>query len=167
MNEYNEIKMLISGMGEKTFTQLFTAEVVACSDVDCTVMLGMMELSGVKLFSIGAAGELVIKPAVGSMVTVADLSKGLQRDMCLIKVDKPELVRFEHNGLKIEFDGLAKKVEISSNGINLKDLFGSIHDMIDALTKGVLVQGSTLAVLAPTVPVDLIAFETKFKTLLK
>jgi hypothetical protein len=167
MSEYAEIKRLINIMSERPLEQMFTAEVLSCSEVDCKVMLGTMELSGVKLFSVEAGGGFLIKPAVGSMVTIADLSKGLQRDLSIVKVDKAEQILIEIDGLKIDIDGVAKKIEISSNGITLKDLFTKIQHMIDALTKGVLVQGSTLAVVAPTVPLDLIDFETQFKTLLK
>lgn len=130
---------------------LFTAEVTAVTETDCTIKIGEMEVTGVKLFSIEEAGNLLVKPVVNTMVTVADLSGGQLRDLVVIKVDKVELVKYEQDGLivlidsvnkivKVEngltmlIDGGDSKASVSNDNASLKDLFASIADILQTLT---------------------------------
>ena len=71
-----EIREKIKAIAGNQGTAFFTAEVVKVDGSTCTVEYAGSKLTGVKMFSIGAEGEFLIKPATGSMVTVADLSGG-------------------------------------------------------------------------------------------
>lgn len=167
MNDYSEIRKLIREMGDTHSSQVMVGEITSCTNTDCTVKIGSLEFSNVKLFSIEAEGELVIKPAVGSMVTVLDLSLGKMRDLMVVKVDKPELFRFKNADMTIEFDGTTGKIDITAGGISLKDLFAAVKDMIDVMSKGVLTPNSTLLVTAPTIGPLLQNFELNYKKILK
>lgn len=112
----------------------FTGEVTQVSDTDCTVQLGEMELEGVRLFSVDDAGTLLVKPKVGTKVTVADLSGGQLRDMELVKVDSPELIKYDMNGLVVAIDSTIKKIDIHNNSVSLKGLMSSMYDIISKLT---------------------------------
>ena len=62
------------------------------------------------------------------------MSRGQLRDLAIIKVDTPELVKMEFNTLKIEADGKTGKVAISASGVSLLDLFNSLVSIIKTLT---------------------------------
>lgn len=146
---------------------IFTAEVVKVNGDSCSIQYGEMELSGVKLFSIGAAGNFLIKPAIGTMVTVADLSGGNKRDMVIIKIDKVEQLKFEHNKLVFDLDGKASKIEISSKQVSLLSLFDELINIIKNLKVNVLAPNSPSATVTPDVLLLLEKFESSIKQLLK
>lgn len=113
--------------------QMFTAEVISTSSTTADVQYGEMTFTGVKLFSIAAAGGLLVQPAVGSKVTVVDMSGGEFRDLVIVKVDTAALIRFEHNGMLVEFDG-EDKMTLEANGVNLGALLENIAQIIEQLT---------------------------------
>jgi hypothetical protein len=143
----------------------FTATVTKVSDTDCSVMYGALELSGVKLFSIGDPGTFLVKPKKGSLVTVADLSQGKLRDLVIIKADKVELIKYAENGLTVEIDSVSKKVDISNNTTSLTKLMTAVYDIISKLTVSTP-NGPSGTPLPPTV-MALEKFKTDFQTLLK
>ena len=145
----------------------FTAEVVSVTDVDCTVKLADLEITGVKLFSIGAEGKNTIKPAKGSMVTVLDLSNGKLRDLCLVKVDEPEFIKFDLGGLVLELDAITGKVDISSAGISLKGLLEAMATIIEGLKVGVLSPNSISGPVSPDTLLLVNKFKLDLNTLLK
>ncbi len=139
MSGISEIKEALQHIAGGRRMQMFTAEVSASStsstssDAVVSVKYGEMVLTGVKLFSISAAGGLLVQPAVGSKVTVADMSGGEFRDLVIVKVDNPALIRFEHNGMLVEFDG-EDKMTLEANGVSLKSLLDNIAGVIEQLT---------------------------------
>ncbi|KAF0190442.1 MAG: hypothetical protein FD166_3807 [Bacteroidetes bacterium] len=159
MSDVREIREALQRIYGKSEASAFTAEVTAVSSTECSVKLGDLVIDGVKLYSIDGAGKYTIKPATGSMVTVLDLSNGKLRDLCLVKVDKPELIKFEMNGLTLELDALTKKVDVSSGAISLKSLFDSVATIIEGLKVSVLAPNSTSG---PVLP-DTIVLVNKFK----
>jgi hypothetical protein len=170
MNRIDEIKQSLTHIAGKAQTShVFTAEVVSASstssDAVVAVKYGEMILTGVKLFSIVAAGGLLVKPAVGSTVTVLDMSRGQFRDLVIIKTDTPELVRMELNGLTIEADTVAGKVAVSASGVSLKGLMQSLATIIKQLTVSTPA-GPSGTPLPPTMQA-VVQFETDFKKLLK
>lgn len=164
-SEIKEIIRDISGCTKNPV--VFTAEVVKVSGNTCSIQYGEMELSGVKLFSIGDAGNFLIKPAVGTMVTVADLSGGNKRDMVIIKIDKVEQLKFEHNKLVFDLDGKSSKIEISSKQVSLLSLFDELINIIKNLKVNVLAPNSPSATVTPDVLLLLEKFESSIKQLLK
>lgn len=144
---------------------VFTAEVVSANDATADVRFGDFIFTGVKLFSIEAAGGLLVKPKVGSTVTVLDLSEGKYRDMVIIKCDTPEQVKMEINDLKVEFDGVNGKIGMTASGKSLLDLMNSIATIIKGLT--VSTPAGPSGTPLPDTMFAVEKFETDFKQILK
>jgi len=167
MNRLEEIKASIQQIA-RTNQQLgivFTAEVVSANEATADVQFGDFIFTGVKLFSIEAAGGLLVKPKLGSTVTVLDLSEGKYRDMVIIKCDTPELVKMEINGLVVEIDGVSGKIGMKASGISLLDLMNSIASIVKGLTVSTPA-GPSGTPLPPTLQA-VNRFETDFKQFLK
>lgn len=144
---------------------VFTAEVVSANDATADVRFGDFIFTEVKLFSIEAAGGLLVKPKVGSMVTVLDLSEGKYRDLVIIKCDTPEQVKMEMNGLTLDIDGVNGKIGMKASGISLLDLMNSITTIIKGLT--VSTPAGPSGTPLPTTLQAVTQFETDFKQILK
>ncbi len=164
--EIREAIQWISSSGN-TPSAIFVAEVISSTDQDCKVRVGDMELTGVNLLSVVSEGDLLIKPAPGSMVTVIDFSRGAFRDLCVVKVDRPELIRFGHQSLAFELDGKSGKVEVSGNGVSLRSLFESLSGLIKGLKVAVLAPNAPSGTITPDTLALVTEFEMKFKQLLK
>lgn len=162
-----EIREKIKAIAGNQGTAFFTAEVVKVDGSTCTVEYAGSKLTGVKMFSIGAEGEFLIKPATGSMVTVADLSGGLKRDLCLLKIDKVEQMKLEHDGLVFDIDGKAGKIEISSKGVSLTGLLTSLADILKTLKVAVAAPNAPSGTITPDTLALVNKFETDLKRLLK
>lgn len=162
--EIREYIRQIAGAGKATGAVVFSAEVTAVTDQDCTVKLGDLELTKVRLFSQATeTGNILLKPKVGTMATV--LSDPELRDLHLIQADKITSVKFEENGLVIEYDSETKKVDIKNDQVGLKDLFQAVADIIKQLTVSTPA-GPSGPPLPPTIS-QITQFETDFKLLLK
>ncbi len=142
-----------------------TAEVTEVTDKDCTIKIGDLEIPGVLLFSTGNSGAMMIRPKKNTMVTVADLSGGELRDLVLIKVDDPEVIRYNLNGLAVEIDGVSKKVDVSNTVTSLSKLMEAIYDIISKLTVSTP-NGPSGTPLPPTIA-SLEKFKMDFQQLLK
>ncbi len=162
-----EIREKIKAIAGEQASVVFTAEVVMVDGASCTVDYGGRRFTGVKLFSIGPEGKFLIKPAPGSMVTVADLSAGLRRDLCLLKIDKIEQLKIEHEGLVFDLDGRAGKMELSSNGVSLSGLFSQLARIIKGLKVSVLSPNAPSGSPTPDTIALVQAFETDLNRLLK
>ena len=143
----------------------FTAQVTAVGEADCSVLHGAMTLSGVKLFSSGQPGKLLIKPKVGSMVTVADFSQGKLRDLTVIKADEVELIKYDQDGLTVEIDSVSKMVDIKNNTTSLSKLFASVADIISGITVSTPMGNSGTPLLPTTLLIE--KFKMDFQSLLK
>lgn len=135
MNEYRSIREKIAAIAssQQAGDLVFTARVIGVSDTDCSIEVGGITLSQVKLYSIAAAGTYLVKPKTGSTVTVLDVSRGSKRDLCVVKVDEPECIRISSNGFVVDFDCEAGKFEIKNNGASLKELFETLINIIKLL----------------------------------
>ncbi|GAB1403036.1 hypothetical protein MASR1M74_02140 [Lentimicrobium sp.] len=162
-----EIREKIKAIAGEQASVVFTAEVVMVDGASCTVDYGGRRFTGVKLFSIGPEGKFIIKPAPGSMVTVADLSAGLRRDLCLLKIDKIEQLKIEHEGLVFDIDGKAGKFEISSKGVSLTGLLTSLADILKTLKVAVLAPNAPSSTITPDTLTLVNKFETDLNRLLK
>lgn len=162
-----EIREKIKAIAGSQGMTLFTAEVVKVDGPICTVEYAGAKLTGVKIFSIGAEGKFLIKPVTGSMVTVADLSGGLKRDLCLLKIDAIEQMKIEHDGLVFGIDGKAGKFEISSKGVSLTGLLTSLADILKTLKVAVLAPNAPSSTITPDTLTLVEKFETDLKRLLK
>lgn len=165
MSEESRIREAIRSIaGKGSGSGVYTVEVTAVTDTDCTVKLGELELTKVRYYSqANEAGNILLKPKVGSMATmIADA--GL-RDLEIVKADKITLVKWEENGLVIEIDSESKKCDIKNDQVSLKDLFQSVADIVKQLTVSTPA-GPSGTPLPPTIQ-QVTQFETDFKSLLK
>jgi len=93
MSKESEIKHLIRDIAAPNGgAALFEAEVVESKDTECTIKYQGLLHKNVRLvcgFS-QSLTTIIVKPAVGSTVLVADLSGGKYRDMIVLLVEKAE-----------------------------------------------------------------------------
>ena len=80
MEIYSDIKKKIVAMSGKKLPLLLTAKVESVDGETCTVSIGMLKLTDVRLRSVvnGESSQILITPKIGSYVTVADLSGELR-----------------------------------------------------------------------------------------
>lgn len=107
---------------------LHVAEVVKVEGETCTVDLGGLELSGVRLRAVadGSDTGLLLSPKVGSYVLVADLSDGALRQLAVIAYSEVDTISI-HGGDK---GGLV-------NIENLKNNLDSLRRYVEALKSAV------------------------------
>ena len=107
----------------------FNAEVVTVDDETCTVKRNGIEHTDVRLAAVvdGNTKNLLIKPKVGSMVLIADLSEGLMRDLAIIGWSEVETITINGGDLggltktkvlKTQLDKLTKRVDALISAIN-------------------------------------------------
>lgn len=143
MDNYTEIRNKIRAMvGQKT-PLLLTGKVESVEGETCTVSIGDLKLTGVRLRSVvnGEASKLLVTPKQGSFVTVIDLS-GELRETEVIGYSEIDAIDIEtgsdinincngtvtFNGGKYEGIVIAKNVTEKLNLLekeinNLKDVF--------------------------------------------
>lgn len=90
MNEYAQIRDYIRKISDNKGVTIFIAEVTKVEEKFCSVKIGDFSLTKVKNFCNEETGNLLIKPKIGSMVTVIDF--GDFRDMQIIKVQEVDKV---------------------------------------------------------------------------
>ena len=75
----------IANAGSRS-SHFLNAEIVSVDSETCTVKRNGLELSDVRLSAVvdGNKKNLVIKPKIGSLVLIADLSNGQMRDLVII-----------------------------------------------------------------------------------
>ena len=80
MDNYTEIRNKIRAMSGQRTPLLLTGKVESVEDETCTVSIGDLKLTGVRLRSVvnGEASKLLVTPKQGSFVTVIDLSGELR-----------------------------------------------------------------------------------------
>jgi len=84
----------------------FNAKIVSVDDETCTIERNGLEFTDVRLAAVvdGNTKNLLIKPKVGSMVLIADLSEGLMRDLAIIGWSEMDTITInggENGGLTI------------------------------------------------------------------
>ena len=113
MNKSSEIRRLLKSFGKSEVFQslFFAAEVVSAKDEKCSVKVGTTTLSDVRTGAVidGNANNLRIKPTVGSMVLVADLSGGGMSDLAVIGFSEVDTIMINGGA----FGGLVKIQELT------------------------------------------------------
>jgi len=166
MSRIDDIKVSIQHIARanQQLGIVFTAEVISASSTTADVQFGDFIFTGVKLFSIEAAGGLLVKPKVGSKVTVLDLSEGKYRDMVIIKCDTPEVVKMEINGLLVEIDGVSGKMTLSNNATSFK---GLLNDLVKELKAAIITTPSGAGTVSPATQAKLDLIDNKINQLFK
>ena len=114
MTPGKEIKELIQKIAGTTGAAptFITAEVKVLGAETCTVERNGVKLTDVRYNAVedGEANNMIIKPAVGSMVLIADLSGGNYRDLVIISFSKIDSIVINGGS----FGGLIKIAELIS-----------------------------------------------------
>lgn len=88
MNKTREIRELLRRIAgtDKQVQTFFNAQVTEVGDDFCTVKYQELVLEDVRLGAVvdGGQNKLIVKPAIGSQVLIADLSEGTMRDLAVI-----------------------------------------------------------------------------------
>lgn len=150
MGKESEIKQAIRNIAAfNSGITLFEATVVESKDTECIIKYQGLELKNVRLvcgFS-NSTSTIIIKPAVGSTVLVADLSNGKMRDLVVIMVERAETVFFNGGTLGglINIETLTTKLNNLTDKVNaLVDLFNGHTHLVNAQS-GTAVAPSTQA----------------------
>lgn len=146
---------------------LFNAEVKSIQGESCTVAVGDLELTDVRLkATINEASDYLMQiPAVGSMVLCGDMSGGDLREVCVLKIDKLEKLVLKQSGLDVLIDTTDGKIHIENEGTGLLQLFNALADILKTLK--VFTPAGPSGTPLPTTITKIQQFETNFKQLLK
>lgn len=144
MGKESEIKQAIRNIAAfNSGITLFEATVVESKDTECIIKYQGLELKNVRLvcgFS-NSTSTIIIKPAVGSTVLVADLSNGKMRDLVVIMVERAETVFFNGGTL----GGLINIENLTTKLNNLTDKVNALVDLFNGHTHLVNTTGSSTA----------------------
>ncbi len=137
MSKESEIKQIIRNIAAyNSGLTLFEAVVTESKDTECSIKYQGLEHKNVRLvcgFS-QSLTTMIIKPAVGSTVLVADLSNGKMRDLVVLMVEKAETVIF--NGGKL--GGLIKIKELTDKLNALVNAFNThVHPVAGSATSNI------------------------------
>lgn len=122
MDNASRIKQLlqqITGTDQSVF--LFRPmEVVSVEGDTCRALHNGLEIPDIRLAAIegGASGGLLLKPAVGSIVLVADLSCGELRECAVVGYSEIESLAYRHGNTSVEANGNA--VSVAAGDIRVK-----------------------------------------------
>ncbi|MCQ2250027.1 MAG: hypothetical protein MJZ66_02840 [Bacteroidales bacterium] len=106
---------------------LMEAEVSAVQDTTISAKIQGLEHKNIRLvagFS-GGLGTLIIKPAVGSKVLVADLSNGRLRDLVVLLTEQADTIEFNGG----ELGGLVNIQDLTDK---LNGLAKTVNDLVTA-----------------------------------
>ncbi|MFU8843479.1 MAG: hypothetical protein ACNA7V_06680 [Bacteroidales bacterium] len=114
---------------------LLYAQVKAITGDTCTVTIGQLELTDVRLKATddGNQDKLLVVPAVGSMVMVG-ANNGSLRDLVVLKVDDPEVISYKHKDVLVNINAKTGLMEVKNQHKSLKALFDDLMTIIEQLT---------------------------------
>ncbi|MBK9292563.1 MAG: hypothetical protein IPM52_13205 [Bacteroidetes bacterium] len=160
------VKDIIRAIAGPATDNLFVAKVVMLDENTCTVESGDMLYSDVQLFSSNVPGNLLIKPALNSRVLVADLSNGLRRRLCLIKVDEVQLIELKQDKLQFTIDAQSGTLQLNAQGVSLGKILAELMQLLRQFKVNVLAPNAPSGPPTPDVVTKLIELEQNIKTLL-
>lgn len=160
------VKDIIRAIACSATDSLFVAKVVAIGQNSCTIESDNMQYSDVQLFSSSVPGNLLIKPALNSRVLVADLSNGLRRRLCLVKVDEVQLIELRHDKLLFTLDAEMGTLHFASRDISLGNILAELMKILRQFKVNVLAPNAPSGPPTPDVLTKLIELEQNIKTLL-
>lgn len=151
---------------QKEAMPLFTAEVISVQGESCTVLVGDLEVTEVRLkATINGAGNYVLTvPKTGSYVLIGSLSGDL-KDLAVLKVDEVESFTIKQGSLEILVDSADNKVSVKNADASLYNLFNSLTTLLKQIK--VYTPSGVSGVPILTSQQQIMQFETDFKKLLK
>jgi len=135
----SEIKRVLKGIfsdhGKSDNRNVFyTAEVLSVGSETCDVEIGGTVYTGVHLSAVsdGNANNLVVTPAVGSVVLICDKSGGDMVWMNVVSFSEIAALRFRADGFECVVEG--GKVSIWKGIYSLADVLSELLEAIKAIT---------------------------------
>lgn len=121
MKELSQIAESIKSIARVEVCTLHIAEVTAAEADTCTIKIGDTEIEGVRLTSVvnDSSTKLIVAPAVGSHVVVADISNGRMTDFAVIQYSEIDSLTFTiaNTTLTVNADGITVNADaITLNG---------------------------------------------------
>jgi hypothetical protein len=166
MDKYSKfVETLQKGILPPSAVPLMVATVKSVEGETCTIAIGKMELSEVRLKSAidDKTDRLLITPKKDTKVLVGSLT-GDYKDLVVLKVDEMECLEYNQDGLKILIDSKTKKLTIENDQVNLKSILQSLSDLLKDF-KVNTPSGPSVSVLPDTMTA-ILQFENDFKQLL-
>lgn len=98
-------------------------EVVEVEGDLCRARIGDFEIPDVRLASIagGAENGVLVTPAAGSIILVADISCGSLRELCAVAYSEVESLRFHQGKTTITADAEGATVEVGGSKMHVED----------------------------------------------
>ena len=98
-------------------------EVVSVEGDLCRAKIDNLEIPDIRLSSINGGSEngLLVTPAAGSIILVADLSCGNLRELCAVAYSEIESVRFHQGDTTITADGKKAEVAVGGSSVLVED----------------------------------------------
>jgi len=153
MSHEKEIRELITRMARSAGQRplLMVAEVESVQGDTCTVKVGTLSLSDVRLCAVadGHKGNLLITPKKGSMVLVADLSGGELRELAVMAFSQTDTITVNGG----EFGGLVKIAALTNKLNALKDTVNDLVQAFNTHTHTVATTGTAAAQSGTATPV--------------
>lgn len=105
-------------------------EVVAVEGDRCRARLGDLEIPGIRLAAIGGGAEsgLLITPAEGSIILVADLSCGALRELNAVGYSEIASIRFHQGRTTLEADGKVVTATVGDSKLRIENGTVAIND---------------------------------------
>jgi hypothetical protein len=168
MDKYAKLAELLRAVaGNNIMMPLIVADVKAITGESCTVMVGELEVTEVRLKATvnGDGNYLLAEPKVGSRVLVGSLSGDL-KELAVIKCDEVGKLKYKQNGLEILVDSADGKLMVKNGTVSLISIIGDLINMMKTEFKVFTPSGPSGTALPLTVT-KLTNIENRFKQLLK
>lgn len=154
MDIYGQIAQKVKQIVGGSEAIIFPAEVKSVDDTTCTILIGDLQLSDVRLRAVinDEEDKLLITPAVGSQVLVADLSNGQFRDLAVLTYSEPEKidVKIGETAISVK-DGLVEFNGGGNNGlVNISDLTQKLNNFENKVNELITVLSGISVTLAPS-----------------
>lgn len=135
MDIYGQIAQTIKKMGTAHGVILFSAEVKSVNGDTCTLIIGSLELTDVRLRAVvnSENDKIVVTPKAGSRVLAADMSGGSYRDLVVLSYSEIEKVEvaIEQTTCTIDKDGIVMNGGNKGGLVNIDDLVAHINTIED------------------------------------
>jgi hypothetical protein len=184
MDKLKKLRTVMGAYGGTTNLDVVAAQVKSVDGESCTVTIGDLELTDVRLKATinGQANKILQFPKIGSTVLLGSLTGDL-RDLVILKIDELEkveytqgsvkimidssgkLISIEPGQLSIKFDGNDNKVSVSNSGVSLKTLFDDLKEILEQFK--VLTANGPSSGLLPDTITRITTWGTKYGQLLK
>ena len=125
MDKTTQIRSLlrsIAGTDKPSFS-FRLMEVVGTDGDLCRAKIDDFEIPGIRLSSIDGGSEngLLVVPAKGSIILVADISCGDLRELCAIGYSEIESIRFHQGRTTVSADAEVVTVEVGGSKLRIED----------------------------------------------